>query len=166
MKISTTITREDYAMLNKYWFKKNFSKKLIIYIALVLGLYFYLNYDSTPFNYNDVIGLVIILLFFAGLYFGIMKLIESNSKKMPADKGLILGKKKISLTEDGIIEESELAKSTIKWEAIKSVEGTKELILIFLESNVALVIPKRDFEIESDIEKFLAIINKKTNDVS
>lgn len=74
---------------------------------------------------------------------------------------MIFEKRIVTLTDDGVKDRSQLGNGKVNWEAMKSVEEAGGLILIYLGKNFAIIVPKRDFDKESDSRSFVSFIKAK-----
>jgi hypothetical protein len=162
MEINIDLTRDDYADYNKYYFlNKRLKKRLYLIIIVAFCISFLVN-RGRPF---DLLTYFMSLIFagfvFAILYIGITILSIHLLKKLPADNGCILGKKKFTITDEGLIEESESNVNLQKWKGIKSIETNNNSVFIFVDNIAAYVIPKRFFKDETEQENFIKAIEYK-----
>jgi len=88
-------------------------------------------------------------------------LISTGTRNLPSKKGEILGKKTITISEDGITRKSEYNNSFQKWEGIKSLETSKKSIFIMVDNLAGFIIPKRSFKNESQMKEFIDTIKNK-----
>jgi hypothetical protein len=164
MEITIDLTREDYADFNKYWFlKKGLKKRIYVVIIFAFGLPFFANSEQ-PFELiTYLLSVLIYGIMFGLLYLGGLYSMMNRTKKLPSDTGSILGKKKFTITDEGLIEESENNVNIQKWNGIKSIEMNKRSIFIFVDSIAAYMIPKRFFNSVNDQEHFVKLIKEKIN---
>jgi hypothetical protein len=162
MEIYIDLTRNDYADFNKYWFLKNgLKKRIYVVIIFALGLPFFVKSEQ-PFEIiTYLISVIICGLIFSIIYLGGMILMMNRTKKLPSDNGSILGKKKFTITEEGLIEESESNKNLQKWNGIKSIEMNETSVFIFVDNVAAYIIPKRFFKNVHEQQVFIKIIDDK-----
>lgn len=162
MEINIDLTRNDYADFNKYYFlKKRLRKSIYLVIVFVFGLPFFAKSEQ-PFEIiTYLISVVIYGFIFGIIYFGGMFLMMNRTKKMPSDNGSILGKKKFTITDEGLIEESESNKNLQKWKGIKSIETNETSVFIFVDNIAAYIIPKRFFKSVDEQQIFIKIIDDK-----
>jgi len=164
MEITIDLTREDYADFNKYWFlKKGLKKRIYVVIIFAFGLPFFANSEQ-PFEMMFYLLSVLFYgMMFGILYLGGLYLMIYRTKKLPSDNGSILGKKKYTITDEGLIEESENNVNIQKWNGIKSIEMNNTSIFIFVDNIAAYMIPKRFFNSVNDQENFVKLIKEKIN---
>lgn len=162
MEINIDLTRDDYADYNKYYlFKKRLKRQiyLVIIVAFVIPL---LIKTGRPFDLlNYLITVIFSGIIFGVLYFGAMSLTMIWIKKLPSDKGSILGNKKFTITDEGLLEETETNKNLQKWKGIKSIETNDNSVFIFVDNIAAYIIPKRFFKDETEQENFIKTMEEK-----
>ena len=167
MEIIVDLTREDYADLNRYVFlKKGLVKRLyiVIAVAIVLPLVATL---GTPLNLKSYLTYVIVtFLGFGIFYLGIIMIVVNRTGRLPSRDGSILGKKKITITDEALICESENNTTVQKWKGIKEITGSKKSIFLFIDKMAAFVIPRRCFRNEAQQREFLSIIEQKVKNTN
>lgn len=158
MELEYEFTLNDYADLTAYLYKKNGIKILILVLLLLFILSWSSGSDvSSTIGYLIGYALVIVLAWFFTpviTKFAVQSLLSKYFKK-----GLLLGKKKITLTHEELILETEYSKNIYLWKGINSIESDKKLILIFSER--ILCVPKRCFKDENDINLFLSYVQER-----
>ena len=163
MEINVEVSRKDYSNFNKYYFfHKGIKTRLIIYFITILVLPIIINIGS-DFNFIVfLISMFITAVIFGVLYFGLGYLSMSFSGKLPSANGSILGKRKFTITNEGLIEESDSNTNIQKWNSIKSIEQNNELIIVFIDKIAAYVIPKRFFTDNEQMNLFIENMKIKT----
>jgi AMMECR1 domain-containing protein len=73
----------------------------------------------------------------------------------------MLTKKEVELTEQYFISTDTFSKVRIKWRAFTKVEAGKQGIYLFMESPLAVIIPKSAFENEVQVDKFINYVNER-----
>ncbi len=164
MEINVEITSKDFTSFNKYYYlKKGLKHRLIIYLITVIGLPIIVNYGE-PF---DLITFIITMLFtaiiFGLLFFGLGYLSLNLVGKLPSKNGAILGKRKFTISEAGLIEESDSNTNIQKWNSVKSIEQNNEFIFVFIDKIAAYIIPKRYFSNEEHVNLFVENMKLKIN---
>lgn len=81
--------------------------------------------------------------------------------KLPSDRGVILGKHRYMVKEDGLLEASENQSSILKWAGVLDVEESKEMLFVYVDSMAAHFIPKHFFANDNEFQKFRAAILSK-----
>ena len=85
-------------------------------------------------------------------------------KRLPSDKGIILGKHTFVLNDEGIKEETEQSSLTLKWSGVQEVEETADMIFVYIDNVTAHFIPKHFFPNEKEANDFkMAILDKCKN---
>jgi len=161
MQIQIDITRDDYANFNKYYFLR---KKLKRTLVLVLGssLVFPLIGSEGPFDLSMYVKNVIVFALLFIFFYAVFILITFKwIGRLPSKSGIILGKKTIRLTEEGLVEESELSTTVHKWKAIKSLESDKQYFFVFIDNIAAHIIPKRSFQSFEEEQAFAKEIESR-----
>jgi len=162
MEIEIEIVREDYADFNRYFYlKKGFLKR--IYIILVTAFVISaLIYRKPEFDMGLYLRLVVLSgLIFGLIYIGGMYLGLSFTKRLPADKGGILGKKRFTITKEALVEDSETHRNIQRWQGIKSIELNDNAIFVFVDNIAAYIIPKRYFKNDRELETFVGLMRQK-----
>lgn len=164
MEINIEITRSDFANFYKFiYFKKGIKMriKLVIIIALVYPIILMIIKDVS-FEFDVYIELALIMALFFALLLAFGMLINMKlMKKAPDKNGSILGKKKFTITEEGLVEETESIVNLLKWRGIKEVKTNKNYIFILVDSYSAHIIPKRFFRDLDEEMLFLKTIEEK-----
>ncbi|OYU96584.1 MAG: hypothetical protein CFE21_09380 [Bacteroidetes bacterium B1(2017)] len=161
MEINIDLTREDFADFNKYhYLKKGYKKRFYMILAVALGLTLILKKDK-EFEPSSFIVTFLLTGFTFGIlnYVGMLLTIK-YAVKLPLSNGSILGKRKFSVTEEGLIEESDTNKNLQKWKGIQSIETSQNSIFIFVDTLAAYVIPKRFFKDQTEQENFIKLIEE------
>jgi len=162
MEIQVDLTRADYADFNKYFFFKRKFKRIlfnIIIIPFLITLYVTRNDLNNLFEF--CIWYVITVLFFGIIYLGIIMLTLKRTGKLPSDKGSILGKRKYTITDEGLLEESEINNNLRKWSGIKTVDVNRNSVFIVVDTIAAYVIPKRSFKDDNEMNSFVQRVTEK-----
>lgn len=145
--------------------KAKIQYKISVAIIIVITIFFVLKM-VTPF-YIPVLVVSAILLILWFLYSdSIFDAARDKTIKNLANREFSKSIKqirdtKITLQEDGIIEEIEGMYSKIQWSFINDLDVTKNNIFINLISGQVLTIPKRAFKNKKEEEMFLKYIDEK-----
>jgi len=163
MEIQIDVNRKDYINFNKYYYKKGLKRRLIIVLIVVIGLPIFMNIGK-PFELHELlINMIITTIVFSSVFLGIGYISIRRTGRLPSDKGSILGKKTITVTDEGLISESENSKTIQKWSGIRSIEQNDDMIFIFVDKIAAYIIPKRFFNDQIHIDSFLKKLDEKIN---
>jgi hypothetical protein len=89
------------------------------------------------------------------LIFGINRLAEIGAFR-GAERHGVLGEHTITLTPEGLHEQTAVNESKTAWRGIHRIDATKDHLFIFLQPAMAHVIPRRAFPTPADADAFLA----------
>jgi hypothetical protein len=121
---------------------------LILQMAfLVVGAEF-----DMPTSFATMFGVMVWLVVLAR---------HQNRMMAPAEDGLVLGKKEMRLMTDGIEERSDLHASFFKWTALRELGNTTHHLFLMIDQNAGLIIPKRAFTDEREVERFVSELQKR-----
>jgi hypothetical protein len=160
MEVTTQLTKEDYFYFNKYSFRKQSRMRLVIFCILAAVMCF-INFERDVLLLVNLINVFFTLVIFGLAWVGINWLNNFGFRKTIRHNPLIFEKRIVTLTDDGVKDRSQLGNGKVNWEAVKSVEEAGGLILIYLGKNFAIIVPKRDFDKESDSRSFVSFIKAK-----
>lgn len=150
MELEFQLTKENYQEFSRHGNQKimeankNFSRgRYALYFLLFILLVYF---DDQRYQYA-VVGVALGFIFY--LYYYHLWL---NHYKMT--KWTVLDPQKVVFTKKEIRVETPKAKSVLKWKYFFVFEETENLFLLFIDSNLANIIPKRAFKDEAQMEKF------------
>ena len=162
MHIDVLINEDDFnkyiPAAIKFWSKKKkrtFNKvDFILYPGLFIVLLLYLlRYSYYPHWLDFLFGILVGLILFL--------LISNEQKKilLPKANGFVFGPDEYDFLEEGIKIKKEHGESLTKWEAVEKVYNAKNYFYIFVDHNLAYIIPKRSFNPTERIEEFIKLLN-------
>ncbi|TCD11251.1 YcxB family protein [Pedobacter frigidisoli] len=155
MTITIDITRQDYYELNKFHFKQTKLKNtIIIGIVVTTLILFFVNKDG----FDITITLLIIIVCSFGIILGINRNLKST-KNLPDEQGSILGERVIQFTDDKISYKMKNAQGINEWDSVKSLKESSTAFYLYLDTAVAIIIPKRYFEDADQIKDFKILVN-------
>lgn len=161
MKLDIEITRQDFSNFNFYYFKKKslLRTSLTGLMGLLIVQYF-LNKDKESLNVSMIVisSIIYILLFVVLMYINL-----SRSKSIPKDNGSLLGTKVYEFSDDHISFSDKDSSGQIQWNAIQSLEEDSKSFYLFLDTIMAILIPKRYFTNKSEEQAFRNFIQSKLN---
>ena len=172
MRVDVRLNSNDFkkyhAAAIKFWSKKKNRKfnqaDAILYTGLFFILLFYALGTCLHINWSQfLIGLLvgIILLF--------MLLNEQKKILEPKEDGFVFGTTEYEFLKEGISIKKEYSQSFTKWEAVEKIHNAKDYFYIYIDHNLAYIIPKRCFntlekqnELKSLLDEYLPekIFNK------
>lgn len=158
MKVTTNITREDYLDFNKFHFVKTRLKQTaLIGVVTICIVEFVLNEDHFDLLSTIVSSVVAIALYSFIIYRSI-----SRMKKLPSDNGSILGEKELEFTDEHIAYRTKNAQGTSDWSTITKVAESSRAFYLYMDTNMAIMVPKRAFTNEAELNQFKNIVARNT----
>ena len=161
MKLQIEITRQDYMDFNiHHYIRTQLIKTIIIGITCLAFVLFLTKKLSTNFSMSFTLGIIITysVLYYIIIYYSLYK-----TKNIPKENGSLLGPKAFDFAEDYIAYNDKDSSGQYKWTAIKSISESKHALYLYIDSNMAIVIPKRSFDNENHISSFRAYVREKIN---
>ena len=141
-------------------------KLLNIYSVMIIGLI--IGAIISYFNIGPKIDYKTAFLmwgFMVSIFVIAFKLYKKSLKRLPSDKGIILGKHTFVLDDEGIKEETEQSSSTLKWSGVQEVEETEDMIYVYVDNVSAHFIPKHFFVNEEEVNDFKMVILDKCKNI-
>jgi hypothetical protein len=161
MKIEIDITRQDYLNFNLYHFrKKNLVRTALIGLIGLLILQYSINKEKESIN---IIAVVISSVFYISIFAVIMYFSLARSKSIPKDNGSFLGKKVYEFSDDYISFSDKDSDGRFQWHAIKSLGEDSKAFYLYLDTIMALLIPKRYFRDKTEEQAFRDYVQSKLN---
>jgi len=133
--------------LNRVIFRGLFALFVLHYIT------YRKEFNVTRFTISSAIFIV--------AYIGLIYYRLSNTKKTPQTRGIILGYKEYEFTNDEIICKTEDSVTNLKWNSTQKIEQSKTAFYLYVDTNMALIIPKRYFETEAQQQDFSSFVTTK-----
>lgn len=159
MTIEIDITREDYSDFNIHHFvKTRLLRTVLTGIATIILMEYLLNRDGFHLIATVVSVFVCIIIYVVLIVTQLQK-----TSNIPKDGGTILGIKILQFNEDSIICKASDSTTDFKWSLISRIDNGKKAIYLYLETNMAIIIPKRYFSTESEQIEFIEFVNKRIN---
>src|SRR5690606_12455625 len=161
MKIEIEITRQDFMNFNLYHFRtKSLVRTSIIGLAGLLILQYSINKDEENMSIMTVgiTSIFYILIFAAIMYFSL-----ARSKSVPKENGSFLGKKVYEFSEESISFSDKDSDGRLHWQAIKSFEEDSKGFYLYLDTIMAVLIPKRYFADKTEEKTFRDFVQSKLN---
>ncbi len=159
MTLEIDINRQDYSDFNKYHFvKTRLTRTIITGILTIVILEWFLNKDTFDMTATVISAIVCGLVY----VFVIVRQLQ-NTKNIPKDDGTILGKKTFQFNDNEIICKATDSTTDLKWTTIKSIDNGKSAYYLYLDSNMAIIVPKRHFKTDIEQTKFVDLVKTKIN---
>lgn len=169
MEIEFQLLEKDYIKFNIDHSKKSASLKKNIFSQRILGPIIFLLfpfiisiYSKIPILYWFTIFGILSVLWFVlyPKYFNWE--MERRVKKVlrEGNNENIYIKRKIVLSDEGILEKSSIGESYLNWDKVGKIEETNEYIYVYISSVSAHIIPKRVFKDKNEEEMFIRELSK------
>ena len=159
MKLTIDISRQDYADFNTFHFLKTKLRRTVITGTLTLIiLQLFLNRKQF-----DLTMTVVSSIFFVCVYVFAINRSLNKTKSIPDNEGTILGQKDVVFAEDKITYKTENSEGSSNWKTIKKLEESSKAFYLYMDTNMAMLVPKRVFKDKSDENAFKTLVRKKIN---
>ncbi|MDQ2178760.1 YcxB family protein [Marinifilum sp. D714] len=160
--MKTEITREDFLQFNKHVQSTINHRKPILFAFSFLILFVIVMNIGKPFDLLSIVTEIFLIIVLWGLIFVVFKQIGlSKIKKMPYEKGGILGERIYLIEDKGFREISNSSETFTNWNGFKEIQESKDHYYLFVVKIAAYIIPKRSFSNGTEEEEFINTINKK-----
>ena len=162
MKVDVLLNSNDFrkytASAIKFWSKKKKRKFNQVDAVLYVGLFFVLLFFSLgtclQINWSHfIIGILV------GILLLLMVLNEQKKILEPKENGFVFGPTVYEFLVEGINIKKENSESFTGWGTVEKVFDAKDYFYIFLDHNLAYIIPKRSFPSPEKLNEFVAMIN-------
>ncbi|OJW34891.1 MAG: hypothetical protein BGO54_06285 [Sphingobacteriales bacterium 46-32] len=163
MKIEIEITRQDFMDFNRCHFRtKSLVRTSAIGLVGLLILQYSINKDKENVSISTVMisSILYILIFAALIYF-----ILSRSKSIPKDNGSFLGKKVYDFSEEFFSYSDKDSEGRFQYQAVKSMEEDGKSFYLYLDTMMAILIPKRYFSDKTEEKIFRDFVRSKLKGV-
>lgn len=168
VEIKFEITKEDYIKFNLYHIENSPTQKktfnILRYgIPILFSLIIYFigtNLFKQPSIYWIIIAILFTVIWIATYPMQYRALIRKETEKMvdEGDNSEIFGNKTMVIDDEGITIYNKSSSEKILKEAIKSVKNYDDMILIYISSINAYIVPNRYLD-EATKDKFLQYLN-------
>lgn len=157
MTLTIEITREDYADFNKFnFYSKGLKRTIINGVITIIFLQLLLNYKEFKLAPTLISSVACVLV-----YFFLIKRSLNKSKNVPDQDGSMLGEKEVEFTDEKISYKASNAEGSINWTAIKSFKESSKAFYLYIDANMAVVVPKRFFKDGTEEMEFRNLVNGK-----
>ncbi len=158
MTLEIEMTRQDYLDYNIYHFLKNRLVSTIVNsLASLLVLQLFIHDKKTVSDMNQVIitSVLYLIIYFLSVYYSLYR-----SLKIPHENGVILGLKSYDFTDEGVAYADKNNRGQYNWSVVKSINESKKAFYLYVDTEVAIVIPKRYFSNELNKHEFVELVKK------
>jgi hypothetical protein len=128
---------------------------VFLYAGLFFVLLFYLLGNDLSLNWIDFIT-----GFAAGTILLLMVFNEQRKILEPKENGFVFGPTVYEFTDEGIRIIKDNNESFTRWDTVEKVFDAKEYFYIFIDHNLAYIIPKRTFLSNEKMNEFVSILNQ------
>ena len=157
MKLTIDITREDYADFNKFHFMQTrLNRTILTGVLAVLILEYILNRDGFDLTATIISSLVCIVFYCWAIYRSL-----NRTKNIPDNDGTILGPKEMEFGDDKITYSTKNSQGTCEWTSIKYLKESSKAFYLYMDANMAMIIPKRTFMTDTALEDFRKLVGTK-----
>jgi len=159
--VVVTITKKDYAEAMRAMMAQRTSRLWNIFFWVSVAVLAYFAYKAIRIGaMNDtsilwsVAGLALLVVFFrfCAPLVGARNFVRKNPDA--------LGPITQTVGPSGVSTESARGQGTSAWNAYQRVRETRDLFLLYPQSNFAIIVPKRCFNTPNDIQKYREIIKR------
>lgn len=162
LTITVTLTQKDYATALRELARHRSSWAIRVLFWISVAFLGWMAYsvlrDSETHFLNGLMAVVGVAMFLSlilflklfGPWLGARQFVKKNPTK--------LGPSKVSISSHGVDYESLQANTTAKWSAYPRILETKDLFLLYTQSNIAQILPKRCFENPDEINDLRKIL--------
>jgi len=162
MELEIDITRKDFLEFNKTMVTKKVIRIFMLFFFMVSVLLESFNEENILLE--DYLYSIFMSYFPALILFPLIYVIMNwFTKRTPKKEGAILGKKKIIIDNDGILEISLESEFFTKWNGINNIIKNKKYIYLLLDKHMGYIIPIRNFINIDQKNDFLNIVYSNTN---
>lgn len=163
--MKTEITREDFLQFNKHMQSRINPRKPILFALSFLFLLVIVMNIGKPFDLFAIATEMLILIVLWTFIFVLFKQISlSRIKKMPKDKGAILGNREYLIEDKGFREISDSSETLTHWKGFKEIQESTDHYYLFVDKIAAYIIPKRSFSNIREEEEFIGAINENISE--
>lgn len=161
VSVVVTISKEDYAAAVRGMMAPRSSLVFRILFWISLAVLGYFAYEAIRNGaINDLSGLLVavgIVLLVGYFRFGMPLVAARDFVRKNPDQ---LGPTNLTVGPSGVFTENTRGKATLMWNAYQRVRETRDVFLLYPQSNYAMIVPKRCFNSVDDVHKYRDIIKR------
>ena len=162
MKLTIDITREDYSDFNTFHFlKTRLTRTLLTGLLTLVAVEYLINRNQFDLGLTIFSSIVCIVVYFWAVYRSLKK-----TKNIPDNDGSILGPKHMEFADDKIYYSTKNSQGNCEWSSIKYLKENSKAFYLYMDANMAILVPKRIFVNSDDLNSFRKIINSKVTRLS
>lgn len=160
MNVHVDISRQDYADFNKaHFFRTRFLRSLATVCITLLVLQFVLYNQYKPSVLNIIVSSLVFIVIYACLVYYRLE----GTRNVPVENGSILGKREFLFNDEGITCKAGTNTSHSTWATVKKFYAGKTAFYIYVDTNMAYIIPRRDFTGPEQQSEFITLVTNLTN---
>jgi len=161
MEIEYQLSKKDYFIAGKLYLRDLLQKRPWGFILLVVFFIIALSGNTKElwrFLFSIIVSpvIVFVILYLIPLLISLIRLNKAFAKDKSG-----LEKKRLAITDEGLLIESESKTQIRKWESIVSAQSTGKFIYLILADKKYIPIPKSAFPSESEAINFLGLIQSR-----
>ena len=160
MSVDTEITVKDFRAFAAFVGRQRypllrFAEPLLFGVSCglilnLLGALFHVEYH----------GPTMLITLFASIFTGLFCIGFRSRRMLPAEGGVVLGLKCVTIHADGLRQSSEHHDCLFRWSLVQRIGETRHHIFVMLDRNAGLIVPKSAFATPAECESFLAEVRK------
>ena len=170
LTVECEVTKDDLIAFNQYhnlhspFGRRQYSRALFrfpaVWLTVFAVIWFFADRErGTPLQtFLDLspllYGLVIYLLYIPFAYRRAVHKAVNGMLDEGKNKG-ILGRHRVTLTAESVIEASEFSQNATSWRAVERVDVFGEYAFIYVNAMAAIVVPRRAFSAPSEFDTFV-----------
>src|SRR5579859_1201769 len=161
MVVTVTLTRRDYATALKAFAspKASLAKRILSLISIALLAYALYSMNATSGNWLYGLAFVVPFVALVAVFFqyAVPAWVARSFVKKNPDK---LGPIRHEIGPDGTSYQSVHGDGRLAWTAFHRIRETPDFFLLYTQSNLAQIMPKRCFENKEDISRYREIVRQ------
>ena len=161
MEIEYQLSKKDYYNASKLYLKNSLLKRPWVFVILIIVLTMSLGGGSNDVWRFSIAVIASPVIVIALMYFLPLFIISIRVNKALKQNQSGLEKKRLTVTDEGLIIKSESKSQLRKWEGIASVHSNGKFIYLILADKRISTIPKAAFLTESEAVNFLGLIQSR-----
>lgn len=158
MKFEYQLARKDLGQFNAYYYWKNKTASAILGAIIMTGIAFMLISSRKKLHIEAA---VVCMAIGIPIYFLLLHLQLKKYGDYFKEDGPMLAKKEVELTDQYYISTDMFGETKVKWCAFSKMETGKHAVYLFMETPMAIIIPKTIFENEARLAEFTSYVTER-----
>lgn len=154
MELTYSLEPEDYWQFNLYLIRRIPAWRTQFLIQMAIGplLLFFIAYGKSGFWESLGVGLVAGGLTSAWIYWRTKR----RSLNLAAARPGAVGERTLTISPEGVQNKTTLSDGVMGWKGIAGLQDTPRYIYLFLDAQIAFIVPKRIFASPQEQARFVA----------